>query len=651
MEDSRNQGRGDGDAQLEALLDAMEAVNRGDFSRRAAVRGHHPLLDRLAETFNTGVSRLAAFTEDISRVAREVGLEGRLGAQVPTHDAEGAWRRLGDGVNILASSLTAQVRDLIDVSSAVARGDLSRQLSVEVRGEGLELKNIVNAMVEQLRVFSLEVTRVARKVGVEGGSAEAPGTENAPTGVWKELNDNVGFTEKLALASRNKSEFLANITHELRTPLNSLLILSKALSDNAEHRLGPREEGYARTIHAAGTDLLSLINDILDLSKVEAGMMRVEPADVPLTDIKLAVEREFQHVADHKGLGFGVALSGARPWTVHTDPMRLRQVLKNLLSNAFKFTERGRVELRITSVERGLLRFDSEVLNHADALWAFSVTDTGIGIPQEALNRIFDAFQQAEPSTSHRYGGTGLGLSISRELARLLGGELHVMSEQGRGSTFTLYLPEVYVGAVGGEGLAHAAAHTRSNPVMLESVSLTTHAAVSARELAAFSDVGLGDASSGQDVSVLSAAMLSGATWEVPSAPVEFPRSNKGLSGRRMLVVDDNIREVFSLISVLESRGLELLHAESMGEALVLLRDSPELDAMLLLVPMTDEGYDVVSSVRRDARFGALPIVVVTAAMTEDERSRCLAAGANECLGRPVDLDRVLAFLSREGRE
>ncbi|MCE9673486.1 ATP-binding protein [Myxococcus stipitatus] len=646
MEDSRNEGRGDEEALLRALLEAMEAANRGDFSHRVAVTGAHPLLDRLAETFNAGVSRLEVLTDDVARVAREVGLEGRLGAHVATLDVEGRWRQLAEGVNILAASLTTQVRDLIEVSTAVARGDLSRQLTTEVRGESQELKDIVNAMVEQLRVFSREVTRVGRQVGVEGGASAS----DELAGVWKDLNDNVGFTEKLALASRNKSEFLATITHELRTPLNSLLLLAKVLSDNTEHRLGPREEEYARTIHAAGMDLLALINDILDLSKVEAGMMRVEPVDVLLTDVKLAMEREFQHVADDKGLGFGVALSGSRPWKVHTDPMRLRQVLKNLLANAFKFTEKGRVELRITSVEQGLLRFDSEALNQAEALWAFSVTDTGIGIPQEALGRIFEAFQQAESTTSHRYGGTGLGLSISRELTRLLGGELHVTSEPGRGSTFTLYLPEVYVGgAVRTPEATGPAVALQAAPVMLESVPLfaPVHGGDRGEPTMAGLDVEAPDASALE----VSSSMLLGATWADAAGPAEFPRSNKGLAGRRMLVVDDNIREVFSLISVLEARGLELLHAEAMGEALGLLQDSPELDGMLLLVPMTDESYATVRAIRRDARFGGLPIVVVTSTMTDDERKACLAAGASDYQARPVDIDRVLALVSRRGQE
>ncbi|MFY2558625.1 ATP-binding protein [Corallococcus terminator] len=623
MEQDGNQGTVRQDAQLRALLAAMEAANRGDFSRRVPVQGTHLLMDQLAETFNAGAERLSSLTREVARVGREVGVEGRLGARLDVAMSEGSWRELGDGVNVLAGSLSTQVRDLIRVSGAVARGDLSQMLTTEVRGESLELKNIVNGMVERLTTFASEVNRVARQAGVEGGA------EAGHSGVWKDLNDNVGFTEKLALASRHKSEFLANITHELRTPLNSLLILAKMLSEDSDHRLGPKEAEYARTIHASGVDLLSLINDLLDLSKVEAGKLHVEPDDVPLAEVKALIERDFQHVAEHKGLGFGVSLASSLPPTLRTDSSRLRQVLKNLLSNSFKFTDTGRVELRVALMARGLFHFESPVLNRAEGVLAFSVVDTGIGIAQDKLQRIFEAFQQAEPGTSRKYGGTGLGLSISRELAHLLGGELHVASELGRGSTFTLYLPDVYVGeAQAAEGEAGGPRYSaRAGESMVE---------LSAADIPAFAR----DESmrGGSGFSFLEEARASGALGE-------------GAPRRRVLVADDNIREAFSLISVLESRGLEVLHAESMGETLRVLRESPEVDGLLLLMPMTDEGYDVLRTLREDARFGGVPIVVVTASLSDDERAKCLDAGVSDCVTRPLDADRVLELLRLERRE
>ncbi|WP_342374494.1 ATP-binding protein [Myxococcus stipitatus] len=628
MEDNGNQWTGAEEARLRDLLAAMEAANQGDFSRRVPVLGTHPLLDRLAETFNAGAARFASLAQSVSRVAHEVGVEGRLGGQVDVPEASGAWRELADGVNVLSSSLTAQVRDLIRVSGAVARGDLSQTLTVEVRGESLVLKNIVNTMVDRLTAFAREVNRVARQVGVEGSSEDAS-TPDGPLGVWKDLNDNVGFTEKLALASRHKSAFLANISHELRTPLNSLLILAKILSEDSAHRLGPKEAEYARTIHASGVDLLSLINDLLDLSKVEAGQLRVEPAEVSLSEVKTLLERDFQHVAEQKGLGFSVSLVGAVPPTVRTDSMRLRQVLKNLLANAFKFTHLGRVELRISQVNPGLFHFESEVLNRAEGVLAFSVVDTGIGIAQDSLQRIFEAFQQANLSTSRRYGGTGLGLSISRELARLLGGELHVASELGRGSTFTLYLPDIYV-----ETSATGARTTvgQGAPVELEAADIPVPARPEASALVS------------NEAGPMAAPLAMAATSAQVSASERV-----GLK-RRVLVVDDNIREAYSLISVLESRGLESLHAESASEAVRMLWDFPEMDGLLWLTSVAQADYEVLRSLRKDARFGALPIVVVMSQAQDEARVRCLDAGASDCVSRPVDIDQVIALLRRDHR-
>src|SRR5438128_26177 len=250
--------------------------------------------------------------------------------------------------------------------------------------------------------------------------------------------------EQLALSSRYKSEFLANMSHELRTPLNSLLILAKLLGENADANLSGKQIEYAKTIFAAGSDLLELINDILDLSKVEAGKMDVRPSEVELSEIREFAERTFGPVAEEKKLEFAVEVIGANvPPTVVTDEQRLQQILKNLLSNAVKFTEAGSVKLQVRVAPEGA-QFAGESLTAAETVLAFTVSDTGIGIPEDKLRLIFEAFQQADGTTSRRYGGTGLGLSISREIARLLGGEIHAESQVGIGSTFTLYLPTTY---------------------------------------------------------------------------------------------------------------------------------------------------------------------------------------------------------------
>jgi signal transduction histidine kinase/CheY-like chemotaxis protein len=609
----------------------MEAANQGDFSRRLPVHGTHPLLDRLAETFNAGAAlnaertaRLSALVAEVVRVTREVGVEGRLGGHVDVRGLSGMWKELADGVNALAASLTAQVRNLARVSEAVARGDLSEKVTVDVRGEPLALKNTINTMVDQLQAFAAEVNRVTREVGSEGRfgvRTDAPGM----TGVWKDLNDNVGFTEKLALASRYKSEFLANVSHELRTPLNSLLILSRVLSENKDHHLSPKEVDYAKTIHASGSDLLDLINDILDLSKVEAGKMRVEPCDVSLDDVKAYVERNFRHVAEQKGLGFGVTLADGLPPGLRTDPQRVQQVLKNLLSNAFKFTDTGRVELHVAPVKGGALRFSSEVLRQADSVVAFHVVDSGIGIPEDKQQLIFEAFQQVDGSTSRKYGGTGLGLSISRELARLLGGELRVESQPGKGSTFTLYLPRIYVGPSDTVGTS-APGRVPAEPTVREvPLTLSTGGTPRPRD-----------------------------TVKAPAPPevtVAGPRPSQGapaekLSGRKVLVVEDDIRTSFALTSILEGLGLEVLHAENGREGLAALRAHPDVSAVLMDLMMPEmDGYEAMRAIRGDPRFAALPIIAVTANAQKDDGEKCLAAGASAWLTKPVDTERLLALL------
>ncbi len=247
--------------------------------------------------------------------------------------------------------------------------------------------------------------------------------------------------EQLALTSKYKSEFLSNMSHELRTPLNSLLILSQLLAENDEHNLSEKQVKYAKTIHESGKDLLALINDILDLSKIESGTVTLDLDDVSFANVHESVERTFRHVAQSRGLGFSVELAPDLPPSLYTDAQRLQQVLKNLLSNAFKFTQKGQVLVRIAPVESGW-SVDHAGLNSAQAVIGFHVTDTGIGLPADKQKIIFEAFQQADTGTARKYGGTGLGLSISRELAWLLGGELRLVeSEIGKGSTFVLYLP------------------------------------------------------------------------------------------------------------------------------------------------------------------------------------------------------------------
>ncbi|MET9573715.1 HAMP domain-containing protein, partial [Streptomyces virginiae] len=641
--------------QVRQIAMVTTAIAKGDMTKKIDIDARGEILE-LKTTINTMVDQLSSFADQVTRVAREVGTEGILGGQARVRDVDGTWRDLTESVNEMAGNLTRQVRAIAAVATAVTRGDLSLKVDVDAAGEIQVLQDNINTMIVNLRDTTLankeqdwlkgnlarisalmqgrrdlddvaslimsELTPVVSaqhgafflavpaggttEIGTEGGAdgsyelrmrgsyayaggqmpisfrpgegligavAEEKRTilvENTPPGYLKissglgeappahvivlpvlfegkvlgviELASFTPFTqiqkdflsqiaemigtsvntisvnsktemllkqsqemteqlrersdelenrqkalqaanaeleekaellaqqnrdievknteieearqvleeraEQLAVSMRYKSEFLANMSHELRTPLNSLLILAKLLADNADENLSPKQVEFAETIHGAGSDLLQLINDILDLSKVEAGKMDVSPTRIALVQLVDYVEATFRPLTAEKGLDFSVRVSPELPATLHTDEQRLLQVLRNLLSNAVKFTDTGAVELVIrpagadvpTAIREQLLEAGS--LREADAdLIAFSVTDTGIGIAASKMLVIFEAFKQADGTTSRKYGGTGLGLSISREIARLLGGEIHAASEPGRGSTFTLYLP------------------------------------------------------------------------------------------------------------------------------------------------------------------------------------------------------------------
>jgi signal transduction histidine kinase/DNA-binding response OmpR family regulator/HAMP domain-containing protein len=617
--------------QVRNIAQVATAVANGDMTQTITVDARGEILE-LKQTLNRMVAQLSSFAAEVTRVAREVGTEGKLGGQAEVEGVSGTWRRLTENVNQLAVTLTTQLRAIAEVSTAVTQGDLTRSISVEAQGEVAELKDNINQMIANLRettqrnaeqdwlktnlasisgmlqgqrdllaVTQLIMSEVTPMVNAQHGGffmAESTldgspelvlaasygytprGSElsnrfaigeglvgqaaferktititDVPPGYIKvgsglgeatpadilvmpvlfedqvlgvielaslspfsevhrdflarisetigvvlntiranmrteelltqsqsltqelqkqseelrETNDELqekarllseqnrdieikneeiemagrGLEEKaaqLALASKYKSEFLANMSHELRTPLNSMLILSRLLAENEEDTLSDREVEFARTIHSAGNDLLSLINDILDLTKIEAGRMELDLAPLALSEVLQDADRAFRHVAEQKGLAFEVEIDPSLPTSIVSDEQRLGQVLKNLLSNAFKFTHDGGVTLSIGyPVDRTALRNDA--LRAVERVIAFTVTDSGVGIPDDKLNLIFEAFQQADGTTSRKYGGTGLGLSISREIARLLGGEIQVDSTVGQGSRFALFLP------------------------------------------------------------------------------------------------------------------------------------------------------------------------------------------------------------------
>jgi signal transduction histidine kinase/ActR/RegA family two-component response regulator len=404
--------------------------------------------------------------------------------------------------------------------------------------------------------------------------------------------------QQLAISSRYKSDFLANMSHELRTPLNSLLVLAKLLSENQDGNLTGQQVDFARTIHAAGSDLLQLINDILDLSKVEAGKMDVNPADLKLSALVDYVDATFRPMAEDKGLGFSVQVRPGTPDRLCVDEQRLEQILRNLLSNAVKFTSAGEAKLTIGRADEMEFR---GVLGKAAEVMAFAVSDTGVGIAKQKLGTIFDAFSQADGTTSRRYGGTGLGLSISRDIARLLGGEIRATSRPGKGSTFTLYLPAR--GTVNGSRPAGPPA---------------TAGAVAALEGPAAAEV-------------------------AEAAPAA---ADDALNGARILIVDDDARSVFALTGVFERFGAEVLYAENGRAGIESLERNEDISLVLMDVMMPElDGNATMRAIRKMPQFADLPIIALTAKAMKGDREKSIKAGASDYFPKPVETDHLLQLM------
>jgi signal transduction histidine kinase/ActR/RegA family two-component response regulator len=480
----------------------------------------------------------------------------------------------------------------------------SQRLALELQDQSAELQR-TNAELEEKATLLSE-----QKGNIEKQNREI---EMARLGLEEKA-------QQLAQASQYKSEFLANMSHELRTPLNSMLLLSRLLADNPDTNLSARQIEFAATIHNAGSDLLALIDDILDLSKIEAGRMDVEPGEVSFEEIRSYVEQAFAPQAEDKGLEFVVVTDPALPPAIITDPQRLQQILRNLVSNAVKFTDRGSVTLAI-GVAPAELEFNAPTLAGARRVIQFAVADTGIGISDDKVALIFEAFQQADGTTSRKYGGTGLGLSISRELARLLGGAIGVTSDLGRGATFTLYLPDVIA--------TEAMPAIHQPPMQPLSVPPTT------RPLAA----------------PLPPAMLR----SLPAAERRSTAAAHQLDGATVLIVDDDVRNVFALTSALELHGMTVLYADNGADGVRILSEHPNVDIVLMDAMMPDQdGNETTRAIRRNRRFADLPVVFLTAKAMPGDRESSLEAGASDYITKPVDLDELLdvmaAWVNGEGR-
>ncbi|WP_344263464.1 HAMP domain-containing protein, partial [Streptomyces sodiiphilus] len=985
-------------SQVRNISEVATAVAGGDLSKKVTVEASGEVA-QLADTVNSMVTTLSSFADEVTRVAREVGTEGRLGGQANVPGGSGTWRDLTESVNSMASNLTGQVRNIAMVTTAIAKGDLTKKIDIDARGEILELKTTINTMVDQLSSFAEQVTRVAREVGTEGQLGGQARVRDV-AGTWRDLTESVnemagnltrqvrgiarvatavtrgdhsvkidadaageilalqdnintmisnlrettmankeqdwlksnlarisalmqgrrdlkdiaglimselapavsaqhgafflahrtdgsngigtvpdgsyelrmigsygyargsmpttfgpgeslvgtaaeerrtilfGHTpegylkissglgesppahvivfpflfedtvlgvvelasfqafshiqrdflgqmaemiatsintisvntktemllrqsqelaeqlqersgelesrqralqdsnaeleekaallaktnraievknsaieearkvlqeraEQLAVSMRYKSEFLANMSHELRTPLNSLLILAKLLADNAEGNLSPKQVEFAETIHGAGSDLLQLINDILDLSKVEAGKMEVSPTRIALVQLVDYVEASFRPLTAEKNLEFSVRVSPDLPPTLHTDEQRLLQVLRNLLSNAVKFTDSGSVELVIRSAgddvpdEIRAQMLENRSLRDADAaIVAFAVSDTGIGIAASKMRVIFEAFKQADGTTSRKYGGTGLGLSISREIARLLGGEIHADSEPGRGSTFTLYLPlqptqlpppgygQLERGRLAieapqaGDGRPEEAGPVPPGPGA-EEPGVPAHggadgpeedlpapgerAATAAERAAEVLTQHHRDRSAGHGQVHGHARDHEGAggesagTEDLVAAPVtveETPalapprREVPVFRGQKVLIVDDDVRNVFALTSVLEQHGLRVLYAENGREGIEVLESHEDIVLVLMDIMMPEmDGYATTAAIRRMPQFSGLPIIALTAKAMKGDREKALEAGASDYVTKPVDTDHLLGLM------
>jgi two-component system, chemotaxis family, sensor kinase CheA len=415
--------------------------------------------------------------------------------------------------------------------------------------------------------------------------------------------------QQLELSSQYKSEFLANMSHELRTPLNSLLILAQILSENEAGNLTAEQEEYIRTIYTSGHDLLHLINDVLDLAKVESGNLDVNPKEVELLNVQEFIERQFSPIASQKNVKFKVSMESSLPETFYTDEQRLQQILKNLLSNAFKFTESGTVSLVVQKILKDASENFSKGETPAKSMLAFSVIDTGIGIDQDKQETIFDAFKQADGTTSRQYGGTGLGLSISREMAQLLGGYIEVSSKKGMGSTFTLFLPYY---------------QSTNKKVRISAIQ---EAAVSLYE-----DEPLKDS-------------------DVQLKQHGYPT----LKNKKILIVDDDIRNVYALTIALEKYEMDIIVAENGREGIEVLRDNPDTDLILMDIMMPEmDGFEAIRQIRQLIEFQTLPIIALTAKAMKRSREECLEAGASDYISKPINLDQLFSLMqvwlySKEG--
>jgi signal transduction histidine kinase/CheY-like chemotaxis protein len=544
----------------------------------------------------------------------------------PTHQA--FLDQLTESIGIVLNTIEANMRteDLLKQSQSLAQELQSRQEELQQTNEELQ---------EKARLLAHQNQEVEKK-NQEVEQARQALEEKA---------------KQLALTSKYKSEFMANMSHELRTPLNSLLILSDQLSKNPEGNLHPKQREFAKTIHSSGNDLLMLINDILDLSKIESGTVVVDVSEVSLADLQGYVERTFRHVAENKSVDFQIRSAADLPRSIFTDAKRLQQVIKNLLSNAFKFTHHGQVTLTLGVAQAGWSP-DHEELNRAGTVLAFAVSDTGIGIPADKQQIIFEAFQQADGSTSRKYGGTGLGLAISRELSRLLGGEIRLTSSPGKGSTFTLYLPLIYTPPRAGR---KASAGT-PEPAAAGVPALAGEPSDRLPPLlqppappAPGNGVALGNGAAGAE------PRRDGPAEPAPVRLVNEVGDDRDAirpGDRVLLIVENDLGFARLLLDAAREKGFKGL-VTSLGAAALELTRGYHPHALTLDIFLPDiDGWRVLERLKNDVATRHIPVCVIS---TEEARDRAVRAGALAFVAKPIKtraavdelIDRLKEFTSR----
>jgi signal transduction histidine kinase/DNA-binding response OmpR family regulator len=519
---------------------------------------------------------------------------------------------------------------------AVNRSD-GKHVVVEARTVNTVWKNKEVSLISLRDISKLK--RMQRKI--QKANRKLEGRVNERTAELKKLNQELlnqqkklkqsntdlkKKSEELELGSRYKSEFLANMSHELRTPLNSLLIFAQLLTGNKGGNLTDKQVKFASDIHSSGTELLDLINDILDLSKIEAGKMDLYPEDVYISDVSEYVQRTFEPMIDKRGLSLDVQTDANLPSAVGTDRQKLHQILKNLLSNAVKFTEHGGIQVRIFRPDSGTAGISHLNL---DQTLAFSVTDTGAGIPLDKQKLIFEAFQQVDGSISRQYGGTGLGLSICRQLVRLLQGEIHLESQEGEGSTFTLYLPLQLTGVETEASTSFTVSEPSEIPPPAGNPPPDDFHHLPPEKNSP--EPLIGEVKPSHDVG--SAAFID--------------QKQEGLfKGKQILLADIDMRSVYSLMAVLEANGMQIHAAANGQDALDSLDTYPEIDLVLMAfnMPIMD-GYQALKRIRQQEKYAELPIIALIADAREGDREKYIQAGANDYLAKPINTEKLFSLL------